>query len=189
MKNLSNRHLYLICYILALMPLAILLFIHQSDLLNHTQESIFYFAYLVLVIILDIWRASTRKEIKPQFLMEFIYTAMIGGLTIYYLEGGELPFHKIFLLAAGLFFIRQGNRQSIIPQESPEAGIMKDYNKPIYQKSQRMLGRSQFALGVFGLLMALLVPNDYAFHAFTIFMAVNFVGAMVWLYKSFTAAS
>jgi len=189
MKNLSYHQLYIICYVLALMPLAILLFTYQSDLLNYTKESIFYYAYLALIIILDIWRASIKKEIKPQFLIEFVYAAMIGGLTIYYVNGGEVPFHKIFLLAMGLFFMRQGNRQSIIPQDSPEAGIMKDYDKPVYQKSQRMLGRSQFALGVFGLLMALLVPNDYTFHAFAVFMAVNFVGAMVWLYKSFKNAS
>jgi hypothetical protein len=188
-KNLNHRQLHVICYALALLPMAIMLVIYKSELLNHTKENIFYFAYLGLIIIIDIWRIATKKELQTQFLLEFIYAALIGGVTIYYIQGGELPFHKIFLLVASLVFIRKGNRQSIIQQDSPQAGIMKDYDKTIYQKSQRMLGRSQFALGVFGLLLALLVPDTFSFHAFAIFMAFNFVGAMVWLYKSFKAAS
>jgi hypothetical protein len=194
MKTLSKNQFWVLSFCIKLIPLLFMLVVWNGDLWAYRKNIAIYIAWVLIeatlwVVFLLFFKSKPMPDIeqrtRSQELLDTFYVVAAGFLCMYSVyTTDENDILRLVFATMALSLMYRGNRQSLIRQDAPNAGLMHEYSERTYKKSQRISGRILFGVGLFGLLMFLAVPSQYVLWAMGLFFSALFVGAFVLLYKS-----
>jgi hypothetical protein len=194
MKTLSKNQFWILSFSIKLLPLLCMLAVWNGDLWSYRKNIAIYIAWVLIeascwVVFLLFFKSKPIPELKQhtrsQELLDTFYVVAAGFVCMYSVyTTDENDILRFVFVAMALSLMYRGNRQSLIRQDAPNAGLMHEYSERTYKKSQRISGRILFGTGLFGLLVFLVVPSQYFPFAIGLFFSILFVGVFVFLYKS-----
>ena len=191
MKTLSKTQFWALAFCIKLLPLLCMLVVWRGDLWHYRKNVAIYVGIIIFeaialtILLLPFFVKKQVIENRSQELVHSFYVVVVGFLSMYSVyTTNEADLWKFACVAFALSVMCRGNRQSLIGQNAPNAGLMYAFSERTYKKSQRILGRILFGVGLFGLVLFLVTPSQYCLAAVGVFIVVLYISAFVAIYKS-----
>jgi hypothetical protein len=194
MKTISKNQFWALAFCIKLIPLLCMLVVWNGDLWTYRKNIAIYIAWVLIeatlwVVFLLFFKSKPIPDIeqhtRSQELLDTFYVVVVGFLCIYSVyTTDENNIIRFVFAAMALSLMYRGNRQSLIRQDAPNAGLMQAFSERTYKKSQRISGRILFGVGLFGLFLFMVVPSQYYWIAIGAFITVLYISSFVIIYKS-----